>query len=159
MAVLLAGIGLLVWLLPKNHPGVRRVDYETDVAVLRAAAPYHLLVPIGLPASWAANHVRTEVPPVRGRGIASLDLGFYVTTVRQYAALEESNAPADTFVPAVIGSSALVGEVSVRSRRFDVRSDSRHRLSLVYTTADSATVVLTGGAALSTLETLAASLS
>src|SRR4051794_12019348 len=40
---------------------VRAIDYQPELRAARAAAPYHVLAPVGLPPSWRATSARHAV--------------------------------------------------------------------------------------------------
>lgn len=164
LGVLAAGIGVFVLLLPKHHHDpVMTVDVQSELSVLVNDAPFTVLAPQGLPAQWRATSIRTSVPDQARSGAASLHIGYVVDRrPRTYAALEESNGPADTFVRQQLGSTVAAGTVSVAGESYTERRNAGGYVSLART-AGGVTVVATGGgrsggAILADLEVLVGSL-
>lgn len=157
LAVLGVVVGVAVALTSGPHRSyVEPVDYQAQLAVFAGDAPFAVLAPVGLPASWQANHVRTVVDA--RRGTAALDVGFYLTDAHAYVALEESNEPAGPFLAAQ-GVGGPAGPVVVLAgRAFTVRRQGQSSPALVYRGGDGVTVVVAGGGTLGELATLAGSL-
>lgn len=91
IAVVLVGIVVFVQAEDKPAATVTAVDYTVPVTVLRGAAPWPVFVPPTSPAGWAANHVRTHLATAADPSYL-LDLGFYVSSAKAYAAVEQSDA-------------------------------------------------------------------
>lgn len=164
LGVLAAGIGLFVVLLPKHHHDpVMTVDVGAQLSVLVHDSPFAVLAPAGLPADWRPTSIRTSVPDTARSGPAGLHIGYVVDrTPRTYAALEESNAPADAFLRQQLGDTVAAGTVTAAGKPYTVRRNAGGYVSLART-ADGITVVATGGgrsggASLGDLEVLVASL-
>src|SRR3954466_2464383 len=81
-------VGLVILITPRRNEGAMpRVDYQSDLAGLRAIAPYAAQAPAGLPQQWYPPSPRLSG---RAPGPIAWHLGFY-TPQKEYAALEESN--------------------------------------------------------------------
>jgi hypothetical protein len=84
----LAVVGLVILITPRrNDNALPRADYQSDLAGLRAIAPYAVQAPQGLPQQWYPTSTRLSG---HAGGPISWHLGFN-TPQKEYAALEESN--------------------------------------------------------------------
>ncbi|MHB8451101.1 MAG: DUF4245 domain-containing protein [Mycobacteriales bacterium] len=157
LVVLGAVLAVAVALTSGHHrPHAEPVDYQPQLAAFAGDAPFPVLAPVGLPATWQANHLRTVIDAQHRT--AALDLGFYLTDTRAYVALEESNEPTASFLAAQ-GVDGPVGPVVVAAgRSFTVRREGQAGPALVYTNRTGVTVVLDGGGGLAELESLARAL-
>lgn len=135
---------------------VRVIDYSSDVAQARAAAPYGVLAPAGLSTRWRATSSRAEVPSAGTPGPVSLHIGF-VTPADAYAAVAESNIEPTTFVADQTERAAPDGSEQVAGTTWERRRAEGGALSLVLSGAGR-TVVVTGTAGLDELHELAAAL-
>jgi hypothetical protein len=163
LALLMAVVGGFLLLVPRHHhDAVEPVDYQGDLRVFAADAPFRVLAPAGLPAYWKVTSFSTVPPEQRGKGTASMHMGMVVDrSPRTYAALEESNEPPGDFLVR-IGVPDVTGSVTVAGNAWQLRRDDAGHTSLSRT-ANGATVIVTdgggkGGATLQQLETLAGSL-
>lgn len=155
LAVVLAMVAAIVLLTPRqNLEAVKVIDYSQQLRAARTVAPYHVYAPVGLPSGWRATSVRYQ-PDVAGA--ATWHLGFVTPSV-QYAAVEQSNGPADPFIGAMTNWSQpqgalLVGQVPWEKR---YRADKDQRA--LVRVSGSMTVVVTGTASWTELTELAAAL-
>lgn len=156
MAVVLAILGVTLLLVgrPKGIQSVRTVDYAGTVTSAQRVADYHLVAPKGLPSQWRATSAYVDQPG--GDQPLALHVGF-VTPAGRYAALEETKAPAPAFVQQQVNGAPPAGTVVVDGRSWQTYRAAAGEESLA-TTYDTAAVVLTGGAGLDELKTLAAAL-
>jgi hypothetical protein len=155
--VFLVIIVAAVAFLPKSHhPGNQQVDYSGPLQVLRAAAPFPVLAPQGLPAGWTATNVRTHVPSAADRS-TSFHLGFYVAAVDAYAAYEQSDAP--NVESRVLGAGAHpTGRTDVAGVAYQTWADNSGGTALVGPAPGRSTVVVYGKGSAPALRTLAAAL-
>ncbi|RMI43108.1 DUF4245 domain-containing protein [Streptomyces triticirhizae] len=89
-----------VFLLTPNgetESPVRTVEYDVASATAARAAPYPLVVPVGLPEDWRATSVRYEP---QGQHGATWRLGF-LDSHEDYAALAQADGEPAAFVPSV----------------------------------------------------------
>jgi hypothetical protein len=155
----LAVVGLIIvplWLLIPHHTNQRVtvIDYSTALSQAERLSSQQVVAPAGLPATWRATSV--SVSGGSGHPVV-FHLGF-VTPAGDYAALEESNGPADGYLQTLLGKTpqglndVRVGAVSWRSLR-----GTDGRVALV-SPSTPMTVVVKGTARLGELTTLATSL-
>jgi hypothetical protein len=137
------------------------INYQGDLAALRRIAPYPVIAPLGLPASWQPVSSRlTGSGPGSGHigGLVSWHLGF-VTPSGTLGSLEESNERPAEFIRRMTNSGNLLPPVTYGgvewARRW--RPDKGQR-SLYHSTPGGPTVVITGNASWAGLETLLGSL-
>jgi hypothetical protein len=134
------------------------ISYHADLAVMTRTAPYQVVAPAGLPASWSPVHSGVAVGGANGAGTVTWRLG-YVTPSGTFAALEETNAAAAPFIRRMTNSGTPQPPVSAGGRSWSASENSeRGQRSLALTTPAGVTLVITGNAAWSQLRTLAASL-
>ena len=131
------------------------VSYQRDLAALRRIAPYPVIAPQRLPASW--QPVSSRLTGGRG-GLVSWHLGF-VTQSGRLASLEESNERPAEFIRRMTNSGNMLTPVSYGgaqwARRWRPDKDQR---SLYHSTPGGPTLVVTGNASWADLETLLSSL-
>ncbi|WP_030623105.1 DUF4245 domain-containing protein [Streptomyces sclerotialus] len=133
---------------------VKTVSYRVELATARRAAPYPVAAPEGLPQGWRATSVSYQASD-DGEG-GAWHLGF-LNPKDQYAAVEQSDAPAREFVKKVtLNATPAGGAQDVDGARWDryegdtykalVRKESGH------------TTVVTGTASYDGLAELAGAL-
>ncbi len=151
-------VGLVILITPRrNESAMPRADYQSDLAGLRAVAPYPVQAPEGLPQGWYPTSTRLSG---RAGGPVSWHLGFN-TPSKEYAALEESNETPDgpgDFVDRMTSQGHPDGTAQVAGATWDraFRPDKKQR-SLVRR-LPGVTLVLTGTASYDELAVLAGSL-
>lgn len=140
---------------PSKSQRVQSFDYSDDVTGFKQVTGLVALVPDGLPAQWYANSGSLLYA---GRH-AHLHIGW-VSPTNDYAALEESNNTAQPFIEAVLGSSGVhvTSYVRIAGQTWARSVSAKGEKSLVFTTPDGITVVITGSASPSQQAQLAASL-
>lgn len=156
MLACLALVGLIVLITPRSNTEVLpSVDYTFDMRTLRSVAPYTSYAPAATPAGWRPTSSR--LTGGHADGPVAWHLGF-VTAAEEYAALEESDEPADPFVKRMTNRDRPVGGRQVAGATWDqyYREDKRQR-SLVRR-LPGVTLVVTGTASFEELAVLAASL-
>jgi hypothetical protein len=89
---------------------VKVVPYGVELGQARRTAPYPVAGPEGLSAQWRSTSVTFRGTDPRN---TTWHIGF-IDPQQQYVAVEQSNGPADTFVPAVTLSSHRQAGVTVR---------------------------------------------
>jgi hypothetical protein len=135
----------------QRYPAASYVDEVTGFHDVTGRAAW---VPADLPSGWRANGASL---PYREH-TAHLHIGW-VTPTAQYAGLEESNQPAQSFVSVVLGARGRVvtGSVDIAGASWSRRTSSRGEQSLVRTVGG-VTIVITGSATTLQEQQLAAAL-
>jgi len=159
LAVVFAGIGVFVLLLPKSpHAKVNEVPYLPAAKSLARDSSLPILVPDPLPAGWQSNYVR--VGPAD-----ALHIGF-VLDAKRFARLDETANPDAAFYrDAHVPSDRASGTPAVSEQPpegFEVRRDGGH-VALVKSLRGGGVLVISDGgtassASQSELVTLAKSL-
>ncbi|MEE1927769.1 DUF4245 domain-containing protein [Streptomyces sp. TRM 70351] len=115
LSVILLGAGLLYLTVPNEiftdedeRASVREVSYRAELATAGRAAPYTLLAPAGLDEGWRATSVYYRAQSDHG---AVWHLGF-LDPDTEYAAVEQSDGPAEKFVAEVTHRAEPTGETS-----------------------------------------------
>jgi hypothetical protein len=151
-------VGLVILITPRRNEGAMpRVDYQSDLAGLRAIAPYAAQAPAGLPQQWYPTSTRLSG---RAHGPIAWHLGFY-TPQKEYAALEESNETpegAGNFIDRMTSQGHPDGTSQIAGATWDraFRPDKKQR-SLIRR-LPGLTLVITGTASYDELGVLAGSL-
>lgn len=155
----LAVVGVIIvplWLLIPHHTKqqVTVIDYSTALSQAERLSSQAVRSPAGLPATWRATSVSTA----GGNGHPVVfHLGF-VTPAGDYAALEESNGPANAYLLTLLGKTPKsLADVQVGAGSWRSLRGTDGRVALV-SPSSPMTVVVKGTARLSELTTLAASL-
>lgn len=134
---------------------VHVVSYADQLRGARTVAPGRIFAPVGLDARWRPTSARVD--PGSRPGLVTFHIGF-VTPAQQYAALEETTGDPVAFRGTVLGSGARpVGTTSVGGVAWQEWRASDGSFALLRTVRPT-TVILTGGAALGELRTLAGTL-
>ena len=155
LLLVLVLVFVVVALTVRPHPDsvVHRFDYSGVFDQAREQARYDVLAPIGLPDSWVPTSARTTRA---GTGV-TWHVGF-VTPDDDYAALEQSDGSAATFVRQFAGGGKRAGSVVIgRATWRRVEGGDPEPRALVLE-RDHVTTVVAGNAGWSELEELAASL-
>ena len=153
MAVVLAFVLVILWLTPRPRTDpVRVVDYTSALEQARQTAPYDVYAPYGLDPAWRATSARTERGP---EGALMWHLGF-VTPGGQYAAVEQSDGPAEAAVRRFSGTAPAVGSTDVAGATWERREDAKSRT--LWRRADGSMLAVTGTAGWPELEQLARTL-
>ena len=156
--VVIVGITLLFvpgLLHPNKSQRFQAVGYSDDVAGFKQVSGVNALVPTALPKPWYANSADLKYSGVH----AHLHIGW-VSPTNDYAALEESNNDASVFIRAILGERGLkvTGHESINGASWMRSISDSGENSLVRTTSDGITVVITGSASTAQQEQLAAAL-
>jgi Protein of unknown function (DUF4245) len=137
------------------------ISYRGDLAKLVGLAPYPVLAPAGLPASWQPVSSGLAVGGANGAGTVTWQLGF-VTPDGSLASLEETNAKAAAFIRRMTNDgTALAVLHQARQTWYLSSTPARGQRSIYFTSPPGApgpTVVVTGNATWAQLRELAASL-
>ena len=157
LSMLVVAAGVLVLWVPFHHSTpdpVRTVDPAPVVAGARAAEPWPVLAPVGLPSTWRCTSARVDVA-LDGQDIVHLG---YLTPDDMYVGLEQSATKAITFLTDATVSGRQTGSRVVAGTTWTTyqNDDGSHR-SLVRT-ADGATYVVVGTASWEVLDTFTGSL-
>jgi hypothetical protein len=155
--VLVAVAVLLLITLRPHGQEVRTVDYRSTLSQARVGAPYALVEPTGLPATWRPTSVYFDPPARTGvPGVTTWHVGF-VTPEGAYAAFEQTNGSARDMLKTVLEvpepEAAPSGD-GAWQRWTDAGSDRR---ALVRTTGR-VSVVVDGTASWTELAALASAL-
>ncbi|MEU7183873.1 DUF4245 domain-containing protein [Streptomyces celluloflavus] len=164
MILSLAAIGVVVaavyFFIPHNdspsaeQKAVQTVDYRVEVATARRAAPYPVAVPKGLPESWRATSVSYKASN-DGKG-GAWHLGM-LDPEQEYAAIEQSDAPAAKFIKDVtLGAEKAEGKQAVGGAKWDRYKGEKY--NALVREEPGVTTVVTGTAPYGRLAELAASL-
>jgi hypothetical protein len=157
ICLLLCAVAIVV--VPMDQAGApTTISYHADLAVMTRQAPYQVVAPAGLPASWSPVNSGVAVGGANGAGTVTWRLG-YVTPSGTVAALEETNAAAGPFIRRMTNSGTPQAPVRAGNRTWNSSENSeRGQRSLAVTSAAGVTLVVTGNASWPQLRTLAASL-
>ncbi|MFG2223777.1 DUF4245 domain-containing protein [Streptomyces sp. NPDC050161] len=164
MVLSLAVIGVLVAaiyiFIPHDDSGsaeksaVKTVDYRVEVTTARRAAPYPVAAPEGLSKGWRATSVSYKATE-DGKG-GAWHLGL-LDPEQDYAAVEQSDAPAEKFIKDVtLGATKVKGKQAVGSKKWDRYKGDKYN-ALVHE-EPGVTTVVTGTAPYGRLADLAAAL-
>ncbi|MBL1088615.1 DUF4245 domain-containing protein [Streptomyces sp. NPDC001739] len=164
MVLSLAVIGVLVGaiyiFIPHDESAdaaknaVKTVDYRVELITARRAAPYPVAAPQGLPRTWRATSVSYKVSD-DGKG-GAWHLGM-LDPEEQYAAVEQSDAPARKFIQEVtLGATRTEGKQAVGSKKWDRYEGDRYKA--LVREEKGVTTVVTGTAPYGRLADLAAAL-
>lgn len=139
---------------PSSSDRFPAVNYSDYLAGFHQVTGKHALAPDPVPSGWRAN-AGTLTGPASAE---HLHIGFAVPG-SHYAGLEESVAPASTFVASVLGTQGthVRGRVSISGAAWRTSTSARGEYSLARTIGG-ITVVITGSASPAQLQALAASL-
>ena len=134
------------------------ISYHADLTVMTRTAPYEVVAPAGLPASWSPVNSGVAEGGANGTGTVTWRLG-YVTPSGTFAALEETNAAAAAFIRRLTNSGTPQSPVTAGGRTWAASENSeRGQRSLAVTSPAGVTLVVTGNASWAQLRTLAGSL-
>ena len=155
LLVVLVLVFVVVALNAQDDSGgdLRPLDYSGVLAQARDTAPYDVLAPIGLPASWVPTSARTD----RDGDAVTWHLGL-VTPAGDYAGVEQSDGDPESVVADVADGGDDAGTVTIsglRWRKVDGGRPEKHALVL---DGEAVTTVVAGGASWTELRTLARSL-
>ncbi|GAB7031295.1 DUF4245 domain-containing protein [Streptomyces platensis subsp. malvinus] len=164
MVLSLAVIGVLVGaiyiFIPHDESAdaaksaVKAVDYRVELITARRAAPYPVAAPQGLPKTWRATSVSYKASD-DGKG-GAWHLGL-LDPEEEYAAVEQSDAPARKFIQEVtLGATRTEGKQAVGSKKWDRYEGDKYRA--LVREEEGVTTVVTGTAPYGRLADLAAAL-
>ncbi|MEU7634879.1 MULTISPECIES: DUF4245 domain-containing protein [unclassified Streptomyces] len=164
MVLSLAVIGVLVgaiyYFIPHDDSAnaeksaVQTVDTRVEIITARRAAPYPVAAPEGLPKTWRPTSVSYKASD-DGKG-GAWHLGM-LDPEQEYAAIEQSDAPAKQFIQDVtLGADKVAGQQAVGSKKWDRYQGSTYR-ALVHE-EPGVTTIVTGTAPYGRLADLAAAL-
>ncbi|GAA1254362.1 DUF4245 domain-containing protein [Kitasatospora nipponensis] len=148
------GVALVAYVFTPHGggDGVHVVGYQVELASAKRAAPYPVLAPAGLSDRWRATSVSYQKD---ADGHAGWHLGF-VTPDGKYAAVEQSDAPKNDLLKAVVTGYRPDGSASIAGQDWSrYQGDTYRGLSAP---AGSATTVVTGSASYDELGQLAQAL-
>jgi hypothetical protein len=153
--VAVMGVALVAYLtIPHGGNGdpVKVVDYSAALASAKRAAPYPVLAPEGLSGQWRATSVTYQKDPA---GHAGWHLGF-VTPDGKYASVEQSDAPQNDLLKAVVAGYAPDGGSTIAGQSWSRFQGDRYRA--VAERSGAATTLVAGSASYAELEQLAQAL-
>ncbi|MFD3840999.1 DUF4245 domain-containing protein [Streptomyces sp. NPDC058642] len=149
---LMAGVIYLFIPHDDSPQEVKRVDYRVELLTARRAAPYPVLAPTGLPATWKATSVRYD-----GADSDAWHLGFH-TPGDGYVQIEQStHEPAAEF----IDEASQGGEKTDTTEEIGGRTWTRYtggRYDALVHQADGATTVVAGAGSYAELTRMAEAL-
>lgn len=160
MAVIGVVVAAIYFFIPHDdsksaeNGAVKTVGYRVELATARRAAPYPVVAPVGLPKTWRATSVSYEASN-DGKG-GAWHLGF-LDPQDEYAAVEQSDAPAREFVKKVTLNATPAGG----SREIDGAPWDRYKgdtYKALVRTESGHTTVVTGTASYDRLAELAGAL-
>lgn len=157
MAVLGVVVAGIWWLFIPHDAGadpVRPINYRVELGQARRAAPYAVAAPEGLGKGWRATSVTYDGSHPKA---TTWHLGL-VDPKNEYAAVEQSNGPADAFIKRVTLGAKHDGvrTVTVDGVAWEQWDGSRY--DALVRRADGVTTVVTGTAPQARLAELAAAL-
>ncbi|MFC6062461.1 DUF4245 domain-containing protein [Streptomyces ochraceiscleroticus] len=160
MAVIGVVVAAIYFFIPHDdskgaeNSAVKTVGYRVELSTARRAAPYPVAAPEGLSKDWRATSVSYEASD-DGRG-GAWHLGF-LNPKDQYAAVEQSDAPAREFIKKVtLNATPAGGHQQVDGARWDQYKGDTYK-ALVRKESGHTTVV-TGTASYDGLAELAGAL-
>ncbi len=134
------------------------VSYHSDLSRLIRLAPYPVVAPAGLPASWQPVSSGLAIGGANGASTVTWQLGF-MTPNGSLVSLEETNASATGFIRRMTNSGTPLPSERLATQTWRLNSTpSRGQRSLYYTNATGRTLVVTGNATWAQLRQLATSL-
>jgi hypothetical protein len=158
MVLSMAAIGVVVAVIyifvphDQNHDPVRPVSYTVELNQARRDAPFKVAGPVGLGKGWRASSVTYDSRDPKN---VQWHLGF-VDPQNQYAAVEQSNAPAAKFIAEKSYNARRGGSRVIAGERW-IRYDGTKYDALVREESGVTTVV-TGTSSQARLAELAAAL-
>ncbi|MFY9927445.1 MAG: DUF4245 domain-containing protein [Streptosporangiaceae bacterium] len=155
----LVAAAVLIVAVPAPHAAEPvTISYRSDLAKLTQLAPYPAVAPAGLPTTWQPVSSGLAVGGANGAGTVTWQLG-YATPDGALATLEETNAPAASFIQRMTNSGTPLGHAQIIGRTWTLSTTpARGQRSMYVTGADRLTLVVTGNASWTQLRELAASL-
>ncbi len=155
MAVVLAVVAVVVLVNWRpQEQAVKVVDVTSAVTLASVRADFPVRQPAGLAADWRATSARWE-PTEKSAPDEVLHLG-YVTPAGEYAQVTQSSHSTPAYLAEQTDGGRPVGPAAIAGAEWE-RWEGPDRRSLVQG-ADTVVTVVSGGAAWSELEQLAASL-
>ncbi|MDI5970013.1 DUF4245 domain-containing protein [Streptomyces sp. SL13] len=147
--------GVYVFIPRSGHDPVHPVSYRVELDLARRAAPYPVAGPSGLSRQWRATSVSYDGADPRAD---HWHLGF-IDPQNQYAAIEQTNAGAASFIASVTQQSHRDGTQTVSGTTWQRYGGGRYRaLARTTTGAHGGTTVVLGTAPYSQLAQLAGAL-
>lgn len=164
MVLSLAVIGILVgaiyYFIPHDDSAsaekgaVKSVDTRVEIITARRAAPYPVAAPEGLPSTWRTTSVSYKATS-DGKG-GAWHLGM-LDPEQQYAAVEQSDAPAKQYIKDVtLGAEKVAGQQAVGGKKWDRYQGDTYKA--LVNEESGVTTVVTGTAPYGRLAELAAAL-
>ncbi len=153
LVLIVAAAGVIYVFVPHDDSGdpVRAVDYRVELATARRAAPYQVVAPAGLGADWKATSVSYE-----GDDGANWHLGF-LDPDGKYVAVEQSTAPAKTYLPDVTQDAKNTGRTeTVAGQEWQHWTGDKYDALVLK--SEGSTTVVTGSAPTARLVEMAAAL-
>jgi hypothetical protein len=157
LGIVVAIVVVLVVLLPRPHyNAVKEINPAESIASAQRVASYHVLVPTNMPSTWRATSAGVSGPDEHH--VVHLHIGYY-TPQEHYAAIEEANADRVAFIELETSHGKGRGSMTIGADVWEkTYSSNQKQNSLIRTTSDGATVIVTGSAGYDELAVLAASL-
>jgi hypothetical protein len=157
LGIVIGIVVLAVVLLPRPHyNSVKEIDPTQAVLSAQRVARYHVVSPVNLPSSWRATSVKLSGPDEHH--VVELHIGYY-TPAGQYATVEEADAPRVKFIELQTEHGRGAGSITIGSDVWEkAYSANQKQSSLLRTTAEGVTIIVTGSAGYDELAVLAASL-
>ena len=156
--IMLIVVGIYALFLPRGtKESVTPVDYSVELGQARRAAPYPVAAPSGLSGQWKATSVSYDDADPKN---TKWHLGF-IDPENQYAAIEQSNAYAATFISATTQASRRSGSQVVDGRTWERYDGGRYRALVLEENggkSGTVTTMVTGTAPYDQLGRLAAAL-
>jgi hypothetical protein len=135
---------------------VRPVESGPTIQLAARTAGHPLLVPTGLPDGWVTTSARTNAGGISPGDPVTLELGWY-TPAEEYAAYVSSDNPRSDVVTGALDGAREESSEEIAGETW-TRSVNQRNETVLTRVADDSTLVVTGSAPDSELETLAASL-
>src|ERR1700743_184186 len=100
-----------------------KISYLSDLAGMNRNAPYQVVAPAGLPASWSPVNSGVAVGGANGTGTVTWRLG-YVTPSGAFAALEQTHPAAGPLIRRMTNSGTSQAPVQVGDRTWNASENS-----------------------------------
>lgn len=118
MAAIGVVAGVIYFFIPHSEDDpVRPIEYTVELTTARRAAPFPVLAPEGLSKDWRATSVRYDGNDPDAEG-AVWHLGF-VNPQDEYAAVEQSDGPAEPFIESKSKQAKRSGTTRVGGEEWD----------------------------------------
>jgi Protein of unknown function (DUF4245) len=153
VVIILAIVGWQAFKQGPDENPVKPIDPSSTVQLAAARAGYTVLVPTGLPDGYRPTSARTDAGDAGEGDPVTLQIG-YVTPSDQYAGFVVSDDPSADPLTQALNGARDDGTVDVGGSAW-TRSTTERGETALTRTADGVTVLVTGSASLTELETVA----